>query len=163
MPGGKGNIRPEDGKQFSSEYQPLNPGRKKLTTKRVIDALEKDGYETVGEEDVKRAYMLLVGMPFEELSNISNAQEKGLPAIFRITAKEILSDRGFDIIERMIDRSHGKSTQNVNVKVKNTTADEGEFTDDQLEQMRQIINGNGDSDNEAGNTSNSGKRSNSRT
>lgn len=33
MPGGKGNIKPEDGKQFSSEYQP----NEKWTEKKAIE------------------------------------------------------------------------------------------------------------------------------
>lgn len=33
MPGGRGNIRPEDGKQFSSEYQPPE----KWTKKKALD------------------------------------------------------------------------------------------------------------------------------
>lgn len=33
MPGGKGNIKPEDGKQFSSDYQP----QEKWTEKKAID------------------------------------------------------------------------------------------------------------------------------
>jgi len=40
MPGGKGNIRPEDGKQFSSEYQPQEKWTEKRTTKLGNDLIE---------------------------------------------------------------------------------------------------------------------------
>lgn len=40
MPGGKGKIRPEDGKQFSSEYQPKEKWTKKKADQVGIDLIE---------------------------------------------------------------------------------------------------------------------------
>lgn len=39
MPGGKGNIKPADGRQFSSEYQPKN---RRTSTKLLTDQLIKN-------------------------------------------------------------------------------------------------------------------------
>lgn len=46
MPGGKGNIRPEDGKQFSSEYQP----KEKWTEENAL-ALGREMIEWLNEID----------------------------------------------------------------------------------------------------------------
>ena len=40
MPGGNGNIRPEDGKQFSSEYQPQEKWTEKKALKIGTDLIE---------------------------------------------------------------------------------------------------------------------------
>lgn len=40
MPGGKGNIKPEDGKQFSSEYQPEEKWTKKKADQVGIDLIK---------------------------------------------------------------------------------------------------------------------------
>lgn len=40
MPAGKGNIKPEDGKQFSKEYQPAEKWTEKVSLKFANDLLE---------------------------------------------------------------------------------------------------------------------------
>lgn len=47
MPGGKGNIKPEDGKQFSSTNQPKNRGRKPSIRKQLEKYLGEDGSFTL--------------------------------------------------------------------------------------------------------------------
>jgi hypothetical protein len=51
MPGGKGQIRPEDGKQFSSEYQP----EEKWTEKKALE-LGRDLIEWLKEGGKKNIY-----------------------------------------------------------------------------------------------------------
>ncbi len=46
MPGGNGNIRPEDGKQFSSEYQP-----KRKWTEKKAKKVGKDLIKWMNEDD----------------------------------------------------------------------------------------------------------------
>lgn len=110
MPGGKGNIRPEDNpKPFTSEYQPANRGRKPLVTTQLLNQLQEAGYENVTKEDVRRVYSLLLGMPVPELQKMVTTHGDAVPAIFKITARQILSKNGFDAIEKILDRLHGRA------------------------------------------------------
>ena len=47
MPGGKGNIKPEDGKQFSEEYQPDN----EIWIKEVADRSCTDLLNWIKDKD----------------------------------------------------------------------------------------------------------------
>lgn len=54
MPGGKGNIRPEDGKQFSKEYQPEEKWTEKKALElgnELIEWLKIDGKENMFFEE----------------------------------------------------------------------------------------------------------------
>ena len=43
-------------------------------------------------------------------------RDNSQPALVRIVGKEILSWKGFDVIEKILDRGIGKPTQNVEMK-----------------------------------------------
>lgn len=108
MPGGDKNIRPEDGKQFSSTYQPLNRGRKPLVTTQILNELHEIGYTQLTKEDVRRVYRTLLNMPVVELQHMSSNAGMDVPVIFRTTAAHILSKHGFNVIETMLNRAFGK-------------------------------------------------------
>lgn len=61
------------------------------------------------------------------------AGDKDKPMLARVVAKAILDKKGFDIVERMLDRSIGKPTQHVEEKSTVTlaplTEDEKAFID----------------------------------
>jgi len=46
-------------------------------------------------------------------------EDEVMPMIMRIVAKNILSDRGFETMERIMDRIHGKPTQRVYESIQN--------------------------------------------
>lgn len=52
MPGGYKNIKPEDGKQYTSENQPENRGRKPSIRKQLETLLDKDGKITFPQNQV---------------------------------------------------------------------------------------------------------------
>lgn len=109
MPGRNGGtlIRPDKG-------ETMNPnGRPRRTLRVILDEWEKQGIGRVSKEDVKHAYELVVHLSEDKMKEIMN--DKEAPMLIRIVAKALLTRRGFDILESVLDRAHGKAEQKMNV------------------------------------------------
>jgi len=86
-----------------------NPnGRPKKLVSAVIASLKEEGYEEVTSEHVKQVYQLLIGLDKERITEIKNDKEQSM--LFRVVSEAILEEKGFEIIEKMLDRAHGKAT-----------------------------------------------------
>ena len=86
-----------------------NPnGRPKKFVSAVLDELKAEGYENIKRSQIVDVYETLLVLPESKLRDIVSGEQ---PMIYRIIAKEMLSKRGFDVIERMLDRTQGKPTQ----------------------------------------------------
>ena len=100
------NIKPHEFKKGQSG----NPnGRPKKFVSAVLGELKKEGYTNITRRQVIDIYETLVTLPESKLKEIMG--DLTLPIIYRKVAKEILSNRGFDVIERMLDRTQGKPVQ----------------------------------------------------
>jgi 3-methyladenine DNA glycosylase AlkD len=92
----------------------LNPnGRPRKTISSVNKELEEQGIKPTTANEIKDIYLRLVNMEMTELKALVENQKQ--PALIRIVGKKILSEKGFDIIEKMLDRSIGRATQQINV------------------------------------------------
>ena len=114
MPGGDKNIKPEDGKQFSSSYQPANRGRKPLIFSTILKEWIAEGYEEASAESVKRIYEMLLSMPLiriKEIAGRPDDDKNEYPVLLRIAARDITGKRGSEIIEAMLSRAQGKPKQ----------------------------------------------------
>jgi len=84
-----------------------NPnGRPKKLVSSILADLKNKG-ELVTRHMVTETYQVLMSLNEEQLKEITNDKEQ--PMINRIVAKEMLSKKGFDIIEKMMDRANGKA------------------------------------------------------
>lgn len=147
MPGGDKAIRPEDGKQFSKDYQPPNRGRKPRVFSQLAKEWKERGIERATPEAVKEAFEYVLALHLLDVKDISGKVEdetNDMPMVVRLAAKELLGKKSLDILREMLDRAHGKSKQNVDVSVQNVTASDRELTDDQLDAMQKIIHGGAD-------------------
>lgn len=88
-------------------------GRPKKLTSAVLQELESEGYEEVTQAHVKEAYQRLINLDQEKLTELYN--DKKVAMLIRIVAKAILDKKGFEIIEKMLDRAHGKATNKTEV------------------------------------------------
>lgn len=103
---GKGN--------FAKNPQNINRnGRPRRLVSGVIAELEKKGVERVSQSNVKDVFLMLINLEINEVEEIVN--DKSQPALVRIVGREMLSGKGFDIIEKMLDRAIGKSNENIKV------------------------------------------------
>jgi hypothetical protein len=106
-------------------------GKQKKLVSYTLDLLESEGYKNVTPEQIKQVYTILITLTQERLTAL--AKDTETPMLYRIVAKEILGLKGFEIIERMLDRAHGKATTPVEhsgsvetkiISVKNDELDE---------------------------------------
>jgi hypothetical protein len=91
-----------------------NPnGRPRKTINSVNKELEEQGIKPTTANEIKDIYLRLVNMEMTELKALVENQKQ--PALIRIVGKKILSEKGFDIIEKMLDRSLGKPNQSIDI------------------------------------------------
>lgn len=89
-----------------------NPeGRPKKFVNIVLDELRKEGYKNISRSQVVDIYETLTILPEEKLREMT--ADKELPMFYRIISKEILGNRGFETVERLLDRAHGKPVQKI--------------------------------------------------
>lgn len=103
------------GKGFDKRPENINKkGRPPKLIKSVINELKDKGYEPASNSDVIDAYTTLMQLPQDEIQGMIN--DKSQPMFIRVCAKRLVQKDGFEIIEKMIDRAHGKASQSVDLK-----------------------------------------------
>ena len=106
---GKDNVN-----GFQKNPQNINRnGRPRKMIADVIDELEKQGIKAATKPDIQDIYMRLINVEIPELEQIVKDQTQ--PVLVRIVGKNVLSGKGFDIIEKMLDRSIGKAEQKTDI------------------------------------------------
>lgn len=96
-------------KGFKANPQNINrKGRPRRTVTTLLEEIKKAGGVELKPVDLKALYLALLDRTQEEL--VAYASDKTLSMVVRIVAKAMLEKRGFDIIERMLDRSVGRPT-----------------------------------------------------
>ena len=106
----------------------LNPnGRPRKLITDVIKQLEELGIKPATKPDIQDIYMRLINVEIPELEQI--VKDSTQPVLVRIVGKNVLSGKGFDIIEKMLDRSIGKAMNSIdlNANVQNTNLTREEF------------------------------------
>ena len=99
---------PNKATQFSSTNQPKKNGRPKKLVTSILAELKEEG-ELVTRSLVEQTYQVLMSLTQDQLTRI--AKDNKQPMINRIVAKEMLGKKGFEIIEKMMDRANGKALQ----------------------------------------------------
>ena len=106
---GKDNVN-----GFQKNPQNINRnGRPRKLIADVIAELEKQGIKAATKPDIQDIYMRLINVEIPELEQI--VKDTTQPVLVRIVGKNVLSGKGFDIIEKMLDRSIGKAEQKTDI------------------------------------------------
>ena len=93
-----------------------NPnGRPRKTISSVNKELEAQGIKPTTANEIRDIYLRLINLKSEDIKKLVEDVEQ--PALIRIVGRRIIEgkDKGFDIIEKMLDRSIGRATQQINV------------------------------------------------
>jgi hypothetical protein len=84
-----------------------NPnGRPRKLVSDVIKELENQGVKPVTKQEIQDVYMRLINLEMPDLE--AKVKDGKQPALVRIVGKAILSGKGYEVVERMLDRSIGK-------------------------------------------------------
>tara|TARA_R110000868_G_scaffold308534_1_gene570015 strand:+ start:202 stop:591 length:390 start_codon:yes stop_codon:yes gene_type:complete len=95
------------GKGFDANPQNINKtgaNRKSIATVNVD--LEANGYKAASKQDIIDCYLRLINIDLKELGDM--VKDDSQPAMIRIVGKAILSGKGFDVIEKVLDRGIGR-------------------------------------------------------
>lgn len=91
-------------------WETLNPNwRPRKGISAVNHELEEKWYKPATKQEIEANYMAMLQLKQEELLELWNNKDK--PMLVRILAKNMLDKKGFDIIEKMLDRWIGKAVQ----------------------------------------------------
>ena len=94
---------------FAKNKQNINRTRaKSKTISSVNKELEENGVKEATPNDIKSCYLRLINIGLTELKDM--VMDEKQPSMIRVVGKAILSGKGFDVIEKMLDRTMGKPT-----------------------------------------------------
>jgi hypothetical protein len=81
--------------------------------KKLLSSLNKqlsaEGFERVSSSQVSEAFEILFNLTEKKLKAF--IKDADTPMFFRIIAREMLSGKGPEMLEKMMDRAHGRSVQ----------------------------------------------------
>jgi hypothetical protein len=103
------------------EKNPQNINRKGRPRKLISDVnadFENNGVKEATKNDIVSCYLRLINLPVDELKQAVEDNKK--PALIRIVGKAILSGKGFEVIEKVLDRAVGKANQSVDLNMQET-------------------------------------------
>jgi hypothetical protein len=107
-------VESTKGKSFATQKQNINKkGAPRKTISSVNIELEAQGITEATPNDIKSCYLRLINIDLVELKK--KVEDITQPAMIRIVGKSILSGKGFDVIEKMLDRSIGRAHQTTDI------------------------------------------------
>ena len=84
-----------------------NPkGRPRSTIRTMIKEFEDAGLVVPSNEEIGKMYLYIATLSEEELKKVLG--DKNLPMMTRIIARGILSKKGLDVVDKIVDRAYGK-------------------------------------------------------
>ncbi len=86
---------------------PGGPGRPPKLLSSIVAELKAKGYQRATASVVAEAFETLMNVPEDVLKEMVN--EKGSPMSLRIVGRAMLTAKGFDVLQAMLDRAHGKA------------------------------------------------------
>lgn len=97
----------------------MNPnGRPPKLLSGIVKQLKERGYERATATTVVEAFEMLMNVPEQELTDM--VKDKSQPMSVRIVGKAMLSAKGWEVLQAMMERAHGKAKQSVDANVKHT-------------------------------------------
>lgn len=110
MPFVKGQT-PKGAKPFQKGQSGNAKGQPRKLVSSVIHDLKSEGITEISKVEIKAVYMMLLNLKITELEE--RVKDNNQPALVRIVGKAILSNKGFDVIEKVLDRAMGKPIQEI--------------------------------------------------
>jgi len=91
-----------------------NPnGRPPRLLSTITAELKAKGYERATANQVADAFETLMNVPQNELAQM--VKDEKAPMSLRIVGKAMLTAKGWEVLQAMLDRAHGKSKQAVDL------------------------------------------------
>jgi len=101
--------------KFGSGQDPTKGGRPRKLVSATLKALNDVGIIEVTKQEVISTYMSLINCTESDLKEMMNDDDQSI--LVKTVCKEIAKGKGFDIIEKMLDRAIGKPKQDIGIQV----------------------------------------------
>jgi hypothetical protein len=88
---------------------PCKPGRPPKLLSTITAELKAKGYERATANQVADAFETLMNVPQNELADM--VKDEKAPMSLRIVGKAMLTAKGWEVLQAMLDRAHGKAKQ----------------------------------------------------
>lgn len=131
------------GKGFDANPQNINrTGANRKSIASVNLELEDNGYKAASKQDIIDCYLRLINIDLKELGAMVGDDKQ--PAMIRIVGKAILSGKGFDVIEKVLDRGIGRPDNKTELDVSDKLADALKYTPEERANRIKELLSNGD-------------------
>lgn len=90
---------------------PGGPGRPPRLLSTIVAELKAKGYQRATAGTVVEAFEMLMNVPEDVLADM--VKDKSQPMSLRIVGKSMLTAKGWEVLQAMMDRAHGKAKQAV--------------------------------------------------
>lgn len=90
---------------------PGGPGRPPRLISTVVKDLRASGYERATAGTVVEAFETLLNVPEDVLTEM--VKDKSQSMALRIVGKAMLSSKGWEVLQAMMDRAHGRPSQRI--------------------------------------------------
>lgn len=88
-----------------------NGGRPPKLLSTITSELKAKGYERATANQVADAFETLMNVPQDELAKM--VKDEKAPMSLRIVGKAMLTAKGWEVLQAMLDRAHGKAKQSL--------------------------------------------------
>ena len=92
---------------------PGGPGRPPRLLSTIVAELKAKGYQRATAGTVVEAFEMLMNVPEDVLADM--VKDKSQPMSLRIVGKSMLTAKGWEVLQAMMDRAHGKAKQQVDM------------------------------------------------
>lgn len=98
------------GNTFRDHPERINrKGKAPRLVTSIVRELKEAGYERVSSLQVVEVFEMLIGLPEQQIKELIADSET--PMSIRIVGKAMMSAKGFDVLQALLDRAHGKAKQ----------------------------------------------------
>lgn len=102
------NIEYLKWKWFDKNPQNINrSGRPRKQLSIILSEVQELGYKCPSDSEIVEICWLMLSLSEDELKRIRDSDE--FPMIMKIIASRLLSNRGFETVEKILDRIYGKT------------------------------------------------------
>lgn len=88
---------------------PGGPGRPPRLLSTIVAELKAKGYQRATAGAVVEAFEMLMNVPEDVLTEM--VKDKSQPMSLRIVGRSMLTAKGWEVLQAMLDRAHGKPKQ----------------------------------------------------